>query len=580
MKTLNLIKLILGDDQHIDLEQRCVTGICFFIAIAFFIATLLNLFLDLPIIINISCILFGILFGIYYYFSRFKEKFNEIFWFLFLTSCLFIILSWFYNGGISGSATIIALITVALVSLISRGRQLYLSIIIVILTMGILYTIEYHYPGLIIGYQTREDRFIDGYFTFIVAIFISAFVIGYVLQNYRSEREDTARAERNLSQLQNYLSNIIDSMPSAIIGVDHNLKITQWNSQAHFQIGISAEHALNRSILVILPRLKSELKNIKTTINNQTIQKNIRLSHLINGQTYHEELTIYPLREEKDGAGAVIRLDDITEKIRLEGMVIQSDKMLSLGGLAAGMAHEINNPLAGILQNAQLTIHRLTKDIPANQKAAINAGTTMKTIRTFMEDRKILKQLRSIEDAGGRAARIVKNMLSFARKTTNEKKHEGIPELLEQALELAENDYNLKKQYDFKKIKVQTAFDDNVPKVMCESSKIIQVFFNIFSNAAQAVHDDVKKPEGPLFNFNLSTINNKVQIVIEDNGPGMDEKIRKRIFEPFFTTKDVNHGTGLGLSLAYFIIVEDHNGEMEVESIKGKGTKFIIRLPL
>jgi len=112
-----------------------------------------------------------------------------------------------------------------------------------------------------------------------------------------------------------------------------------------------------------------------------------------------------------------------------------------------------------------------------------------------------------------------------------------------------------------------------------KNSKSLQVFLNISENAAEAMHEAEKKTERPTLIFRLVKSGNMAQIEIEDNGPGMNQETRKRIFEPFFTTKRVGKGTGLGLSLSYFIIVDDHGGEMEVESTLGKGTKFIIKLP-
>jgi signal transduction histidine kinase len=260
-------------------------------------------------------------------------------------------------------------------------------------------------------------------------------------------------------------------------------------------------------------------------------------------------------------------------------MIIQSEKMMSVGGLAAGMAHEINNPLAGIMQNAQVIKNRLTSSIPANDKAALESETTMNSVTKYMKKRKILSSLDNILDASSNAAKIVDNMLSFARKGDSSKAKCNIAQLLEKTLELAQSDYNLKKKYDFKQVGIIKEFDPDIPDVLCEESKIMQVFFNIIKNATESMYEVKGKTNNPNFTFRLQNLKKMVQIEIEDNGPGMDKDVRKRAFEPFFTTKNIKKGTGLGLSLSYFIIVEDHQGEMEVESVIGKGSKFIIRLP-
>ncbi len=278
--------------------------------------------------------------------------------------------------------------------------------------------------------------------------------------------------------------------------------------------------------------------------------------------------------------GAQVVVHDITERKKIEAMIIQSEKMLSVGGLAAGMAHEINNPLAGIMQNVQVVLNRLTKSLPVNDNEALKAGTTMAAIKKYIENRKIHQLLENIHKAGSNAATIVDNMLSFARKGNASKLNCSLSGLINKTIELAQSDYDLKKKYDFRQIKIINEFDPSTPEVPCEESKLLQVLFNIIKNAAEAMYGAEQKKVPPQLIFRVFKAGDLVQLEIEDNGPGMDETTRKRIFEPFFTTKDISKGTGLGLSLSYFIIVDDHGGELEAESTLGKGTKFIIKLPV
>ena len=271
---------------------------------------------------------------------------------------------------------------------------------------------------------------------------------------------------------------------------------------------------------------------------------------------------------------------DITRRKKSQELMVQSEKMMSLGGLAAGMAHEINNPLAGMMQNAQVIHNRLTKDLPANDKIASDLGSSMRVIKKFMEKRDILKQLENINQSGIRAAKIISNMLSFVRKNDSIKSDCNLEEIIDSTIELAQNDYDLKKNYDFRQIEITRKYDQDFPAVFCEGSKIQQVFFNLVKNASESMSLKKGKTEKPKLIIRLLKSQNMACIEVEDNGSGMDEDTRKRIFEPFFTTKSVNEGTGLGLSVSYFIIVDDHKGKMEVESVLGKGTKFIIKLPI
>ncbi|MBU2451682.1 MAG: PAS domain S-box protein, partial [Proteobacteria bacterium] len=280
--------------------------------------------------------------------------------------------------------------------------------------------------------------------------------------------------------------------------------------------------------------------------------------------------------EQEDVILSIVR--DITEQKRTQEVLIQSEKMLSVGGLAAGMAHEINNPLAGILQNAQVIANRLSADHPMNQKAAEKIGVPMDLIVQYMEQRKIFELISSLREAGNRAADIVSNILSFSRKSDLFPSEFNIKKLMDATIEIAGNDYDLKKNIDFRKISILREYEDTAFYVECNGSNIQQVFLNILRNAAEALFDKKMKID-PRIIIRILGEKNGVRIEIEDNGPGIEEVIRKRVFEPFFTTKPVGLGTGLGLSVSYFIITENHKGRIFVTSLPGQGAKFVITLP-
>jgi PAS domain S-box-containing protein len=385
--------------------------------------------------------------------------------------------------------------------------------------------------------------------------------------------------------LQNYLFNIINSMPSILVGVNKDKIITQWNFHAEVEIGVKAKDAIGEIVTEVFPRLAKNSDQICQSIKFGKIQTKLKQGYFKNEETRYEDIIIYPLIT-NGVEGAVIRIDDVTERVRLEEMMVQSEKMLSVGGLAAGMAHEINNPLAGMMQTASVMANRMGDNInmPANLKAAAAAGTTMEAIHSFMEARDIPQMIATINESGRRVAEIVDNMLSFARKSDGLVSSHNLDALIDRILELAATDYDLKKQYDFKAIKIQKEYEDNLPMVPCEGAKIQQVLLNILINGAQAMQENIGKKNQKQSRFILRLSHdvkiNMLCMEIEDNGPGMSEDIRKRVFEPFFTTKGVGIGTGLGLSVSYFIITENHGGKMSVESTLGTGAKFIIHLPL
>lgn len=272
-------------------------------------------------------------------------------------------------------------------------------------------------------------------------------------------------------------------------------------------------------------------------------------------------------------------IEDYTQRKVSAEALIQSEKIHSMGGLAAGMAHEINNPLAGIMQNAALLQLRLTRDNPANRAAAAKAATNLAAIRAYAADRGLPALLAHIQDASNRAAGIVHNMLDFARKSTSKTTPTNLGALLDRTVSLAETDYNLKKNYDFRQIEIVREYESGLPAVYCEESKIQQVFLNILSNGAEAMSANTPTHQ-PRFVMRALQDGDMVRVEIEDNGPGLNQGTRKRVFEPFFTTKSTGAGTGLGLSISHFIITDNHNGEMGVRPAPDGGSIFFIKLPV
>jgi signal transduction histidine kinase len=271
-------------------------------------------------------------------------------------------------------------------------------------------------------------------------------------------------------------------------------------------------------------------------------------------------------------------VDDVTERVRLEAMMVHSEKMLSVGGLAAGMAHELNNPLAGILHNLQVMRNRLKTALPRNRRTAEACGVSMEGIETYMTQRGIFDMMERSLEAGRRAAHIVNNLLTFSGGDELHSAPRDLGHLLDRAVALASNDFELRDRYRFKSIEIVKEYNFPLPEVLCESGKIQQVFYNVIKNAAQAMAEKPDKEKSRLI-LRVKSEGGHVRVDIRDNGPGMDDETRKRLFEPFFTTRNVGDGVGLGLSVSYFIVSRDHNGSIEARSTPGKGATIIIRLP-
>jgi two-component system NtrC family sensor kinase len=240
------------------------------------------------------------------------------------------------------------------------------------------------------------------------------------------------------------------------------------------------------------------------------------------------------------------KVEERTKELReAQAHLIQSEKLASLGKLAAGVAHEINNPLGGVLIYSHLLLEDLDRDSPYYENLE-----------------KIVKETTRCKD-------IVKGLLEFARPKEPEATSTNINELLDKSLSLVVS------QSLFQNIRVEKHYAADLPFIIADSAQLQQVFMNIILNAADAMGG-----EGELkLRTSLDTDGRRVAIDFSDTGPGIQEEDRKKIFDPFFTTKEVGQGTGLGLSISYSII-RKHQGTIEVHSTPGEGATFSVKLPV
>lgn len=268
---------------------------------------------------------------------------------------------------------------------------------------------------------------------------------------------------------------------------------------------------------------------------------------------------------------------DITELKKMQEMMIQTEKMLSVGGIAAGIAHEINNPLGIIMQSAQLLELRTLTDFPKNIAAAEKIGLDLKLLEGYMNERNIPTCVRDIREAAKRAADIIRHMLDFSRRSDSDRKFCFVNEIIDRAITMAGSDYDLRKSFDFKRIKLIRDFADPMPGIHCCETEIEQVVLNLLRNAAQAMGGVADLD--PVITVRTRVEGENIVIEVEDNGPGIPPETARRIFEPFFTTKPPGQGTGLGLSVSYFIVTQTHGGSVQVKSDPGR-TCFHVELPL
>ncbi|MFW5499871.1 MULTISPECIES: sensor histidine kinase [unclassified Maridesulfovibrio] len=390
--------------------------------------------------------------------------------------------------------------------------------------------------------------------------------------------EQVREREHELIVSKRYFQSVIDSMPSALIWVNEDMDVCQCNNRALELFNLDSTEIEPENVGLFFSG-HEDIVDVIAEAKKSNSPKTIDRTVIRDDSTDIFEVTAFPLRG-FEIKGVVVRIDDVTARVRMEEIMVQTEKMISIGGLAAGMAHEINNPLGGIVQGAQNLERRFSPDIKANVDAADEAGCSLEAMHEYLESRKILAVIKGIKDSGMRAAKIVSNMLKFSKPGKNIVTTVNVHDLIEECLELSAKDYDLKQKYDFTHIHIVREFSPDVSDIICSQTEIEQVLFNLFKNSAQAMREHGFFGSAPEIYVRTRSIGNSVVIEVEDNGPGIKDEIRKRIFEPFFTTKSAGVGTGLGLSVSYFIITQNHGGTFTVSSVPGQGARFTITLPV
>ena len=278
--------------------------------------------------------------------------------------------------------------------------------------------------------------------------------------------------------------------------------------------------------------------------------------------------------------------EDLNEAMKnlkeTQSQLVSAEKMASLGQLTAGIAHEINNPINFVTSSVKPLRQNISEVILILRKyEELNGNTSIQeklaeidALKDELEMNFLLEEINdiieSIDEGAQRTAEIVQGLRNFSHVDDIGIKDNDINKGISSTLKLLKS--------ELENIKVKKSFAE-LPLIECYGGKINQVFLNIINNAVQALKKYGSRTEDPQITITTELLNDKVMVLIEDNGPGIPEDIKDKIFDPFFTTKDVGEGTGLGLSVAYGII-EQHHGSIKVETEIGKGTKFIVALPL
>lgn len=416
-------------------------------------------------------------------------------------------------------------------------------------------------------------------------VLVSTQDITHSKQNERALREAAAQNKQ-----------LMKAITSILICVDVQGQILHWNERAEHVLGLSAATMVQRTIQTCpIPWDQNRVLDAIQTC--QFALQQIRLDDLLfqrpSGGEGFLGLTLNPMLDETDHIylGCLILGADITERKHLETQLLQAQKMESIGQLAAGIAHEINTPTQYLGDNIRFLQESFT-DIRTTYESIVallqlaKQGTLgveealaveqafAKTDVTYLLEEIPLAIQQSLEGVE-RVSTIVKAMKEFSHPGSTEKTPIDINHAIENTLTVARNEWKYVAD-------VQREYATDLPLVPVLPGEFNQVILNLITNAAHAI--SAKQSENPVergvIKVKTFRVGNFVEIQVADTGTGIPERIRNKVFDPFFTTKEVGRGTGQGLTIAYDVVVEKHNGELSFESEEGQGTTFIIRLPL
>ena len=424
-----------------------------------------------------------------------------------------------------------------LLPLVSKGR-----------TIG-AFALASRRPGAFTASHLEVLQHVTGH----LAIAVDNAQIYEQLKTLSSQLEETVQERsREVFEVKQYLENLVETAGDAILTVDRAQRIESWNNGARAILGYPKEEMRGRDICTLASgeSAKDQLVSLIQRAIEGEIASNVETSWL---RKDRKEVTVSPITDSTGRAVGVLTIArDVTERKKLQEELFHSEKLASIGQLAAGVAHQINNPLGAISGRAQMLL-RLSGPLD----------------REFLQE-----QLGKIRADCSRITETVNDLLGFARKTETVKQYTDVNTILDETLEM------VKHETIARKVRVERRYSENLPPIVASSNHLRQLFANLMTNALDAMRGGGTLSVQSLFRPpGKDRPEQVVEVVLADTGVGIAEEDLPRIFEPFFTTKPAGEGTGLGLAVAKRI-ADFHNGRIDVESRVGSGTTFTIQFPV
>jgi PAS domain S-box-containing protein len=387
-------------------------------------------------------------------------------------------------------------------------------------------------------------------------IAIIAVMFGFALLVVVYQRRSASSLKRQVSVQEEFISSVVQNSVDAIVFIDNDNQVKMWNKGAEMIFGYTADEMLGSRFRRLIPPdidAEKELGRIEKEVREKGFLRNDQVQRITKSGKRITVNISRTMLHNKDGEplGSTAIIKDVSEKVEMDKHIYNTEKLASIGILAAGVAHEINNPLAVILGFADLLKEK------------------------FEEGSSEREDLQLIEGNANHAKKIVENLLGFARVTEGMEDHVDINRALTTVTNIVQNTLMTKK------VEFVTDIDSNLPPVAGDAREFQQVVFNLINNAVAAMDED-----GGTLTIKAWAENSRVLVQVKDTGAGIPDRIKGQIFDPFFTTKVVGQGTGLGLSLCYGI-VQKYGGRIDFTSVSREddtdepsGTTFTVSMPL
>jgi two-component system NtrC family sensor kinase len=415
--------------------------------------------------------------------------------------------------------------------------------------------------ALIVAFDKREDCD-DTVCRLVDAAAQQAALAAHISSLYLAARAASANltieVERRTAEVQGqrrFIEAIIDSLPLSLYAVDRNFEIVAWNRNRELgELGIPRGSVLGKSVFGVLTRQKRELleSEFARVFANGEIQRLENTTALANGELKHWLISKIPMWIDRSGeVSHVIAIgEDITARVEANRAVARAEKLAAIGRLAAGVVHEINNPLATISACAEALESRVS-------------GGEFKESAALEDLREYLGLIRS---EAFRCKTITNGLLDFSHTRSSEHILVNLADVIASAARL------LSHQQRGELVEFQIETPNDLPLVAGDAGQLQQAVIALATNAIDAM------PDGGVLKIGSRRNGNSVLVEVSDTGVGIPQQNITKIFEPFFTTKEIGKGTGLGLAVCYGILTE-HEGKLDVQSTPGVGTTFTISLP-